>query len=54
MQQKYILALDQGTGSSRAILFDKNRKVINISQCETKQYFPQDGWVEQDPVEILE
>ncbi len=52
MQQKYILALDQGTGSSRAILFDKNRKVINISQCETKQYFPQDGWVEQDPVEI--
>ncbi len=49
---KYILALDQGTTSSRAILFDKQGKVISLKQQEFTQIFPQPGWVEHDPAEI--
>lgn len=49
---KYILALDQGTTSSRAILFDKKGNIISVAQKEFKQYFPKPGWVEHDPVEI--
>ncbi|MBX3252776.1 MAG: glycerol kinase GlpK [Chitinophagaceae bacterium] len=48
----YILAFDQGTTSSRAIIFDKNGKVISVAQKEFKQIFPQPGWVEHDPNEI--
>lgn len=51
--KKYILSLDQGTTSSRAVLFDKNREIVGIAQRETAQIFPQPGWVEQDPMEIL-
>ncbi len=50
--KNYILALDQGTTSSRAILFDRTGTVIDIEQQEFKQYFPQPGWVEQDALEI--
>lgn len=50
--EKYILALDQGTTSSRAILFDKKGSIISVAQKEFKQYFPKPGWVEHDPVEI--
>lgn len=46
---KYILALDQGTTSSRAIIFDKNSKIISIAQKEFGQIFPRSGWVEHDP-----
>ncbi|CAN5862543.1 glycerol kinase GlpK [soil metagenome] len=49
---KYILALDQGTTSSRAIIFDKNSQIISISQKEFGQTFPKSGWVEHDPMEI--
>lgn len=49
---KYILAIDQGTTSSRAIIFDKNRKIVGIGQKEFSQYFPKSGWVEHDPEEI--
>lgn len=49
---KYILALDQGTTSSRAILFDKLGQIIGIAQKEFKQIYPQPGWVEHDPMEI--
>lgn len=49
---KYILAIDQGTTSSRAIIFDKNRKIIGVGQKEFKQCFPKPGWVEHDPEEI--
>ncbi len=49
---KYVLALDQGTTSSRAILFDKNGNAIASAQKEFKQYFPKPGWVEHDPMEI--
>ena len=48
----YILALDQGTTSSRAILFNKDAQVVGISQKEIKQIYPKTGWVEQDPMEI--
>ena len=54
MKKKYILALDQGTSSSRTILFDKNQNVIGIEQTELKQYYPKAGWVEQNPHEIWE
>ncbi|PSH67405.1 MULTISPECIES: glycerol kinase GlpK [Phyllobacterium] len=48
----YVLAIDQGTTSSRAIIFDKNRKVAGKSQQEFTQIYPQSGWVEHDPEEI--
>ena len=47
-----VLALDQGTTSSRAILFDQNQAVQSVAQREFKQIFPQPGWVEHDPEEI--
>jgi len=49
---KFILALDQGTTSSRAILFDKKGTICGTSQKEFTQYFPKAGWVEHDPMEI--
>jgi glycerol kinase len=48
----YILALDQGTTSSRAILFDRQAKVVAVAQQEFRQIYPQPGWVEHDPMEI--
>ncbi|ESU34250.1 glycerol kinase [Bacillus sp. 17376] len=50
--EKYILSLDQGTTSSRAILFDKAGKVVHVSQKEFTQHFPKPGWVEHDANEI--
>ncbi|MEO6844921.1 MAG: glycerol kinase GlpK, partial [Ginsengibacter sp.] len=50
--KEYILTLDQGTTSSRAILFDKNGKIASIAQKEFKQFYPKPGWVEHDPMEI--
>ncbi|MGV8118935.1 MAG: glycerol kinase GlpK [Candidatus Xenobiia bacterium LiM19] len=52
MSGKYILALDQGTTSSRAIIFDDNASVIATAQKEFTQFFPRPGWVEHDPDEI--
>lgn len=49
---RYILSIDQGTTSSRAILFDEEAKVIGMAQKEFRQYFPQPGWVEHDANEI--
>ena len=51
-EQSYILSIDQGTTSSRAILFTKKGEVVNIAQQEFKQLFPQSGWVEHNPKEI--
>ncbi len=50
----YILALDQGTTSSRAIVFDKESRIISVAQKEYTQIFPKGGWVEHDPTEIWE
>ncbi|ARK22227.1 glycerol kinase GlpK [Sporosarcina ureae] len=52
MTKKYILALDQGTTSSRAILFDKKGDIFHTAQQEFKQYFPKSGWVEHNADEI--
>ena len=49
---KYIVALDQGTTSSRAILFDENQSIVGVAQKEFTQYYPKEGWVEHDPMEI--
>lgn len=52
MSLRYILSLDQGTTSSRSILFNEKGDAIGMAQKEFKQYFPQPGWVEHDPEEI--
>jgi len=49
---RYLLAIDQGTTSSRAIVFDGQGHRVGVAQQEFQQYFPQDGWVEHDPLEI--
>jgi glycerol kinase len=49
---QYILALDQGTTSSRAIIFDKKGRQVAVAQKDFEQHFPKAGWVEHDPVEI--
>ena len=49
---KYILSLDQGTTSSRAVLFDEEQNIVTIAQKEFTQLYPREGWVEHDPTEI--
>ena len=49
---RYILAADQGTTSSRAILFDEHQNIVAVSQREFTQYYPKEGWVEHDAIEI--
>ena len=51
-QKQYIIALDQGTTSSRAILFDKEQNIVELAQKEFTQHYPHPGWVEHDPMEI--
>lgn len=50
--KKYVIALDQGTTSSRCILFDKEQHMVQAAQKEYTQFYPQPGWVEHDPMEI--
>src|ERR1700749_3302238 len=52
MSAHYILALDQGTTSSRSLLFDEQGNIVSLAQKEFQQVFPQPGWVEHDPNEI--
>ena len=52
MEKKYVLSIDAGTTSSRAILFNKNAEVVEIAQYEFNQHFPKEGWVEHDALEI--
>ena len=52
MEKKYIISLDQGTTSSRAIIFDKDLNITSMSQKEHTQFYPKSGWVEHDPMEI--
>lgn len=52
MDKKYIIALDQGTTSSRAIVFDNDQKIVGVAQKEFTQIYPKEGWVEHDPMEI--
>ena len=48
----FLLALDQGTSSSRSIIFDGNGQIVCSAQCEFAQIYPQAGWVEHDPMEL--
>ncbi len=52
-EQKYIVALDQGTTSSRAVVLDHDANIVSVSQREFTQIYPDDGWVEHDPMEIF-
>ncbi|MBI9055574.1 MAG: glycerol kinase GlpK [Bacteroidales bacterium] len=54
MHKEFILSLDQGTSSSRSLLFNKNIEVVGWEQSEFTQYYPKAGWVEHDPIEIWE
>ena len=54
MAEKYVMALDQGTTSSRCIIYNRKGEQISIAQKEFKQIFPQAVWVEHDPMEIWE
>ena len=49
---RFVLAIDQGTTSTRAILFDKNMGIHAMSQREFTQHFPNSGWVEHDPMDL--
>ena len=51
-EKKYVLAIDQGTTSSRAIIFDHDGQIVSVGQLEHEQIFPKAGWVEHDPTEI--
>lgn len=53
MAEKYVMSLDQGTTSSRAIIFNKKGEIVAKAQNEFTQFYPQNGWVEHDPNEIL-
>ena len=50
--KRYVLALDEGTTSARAILFDRDARIVSMAQHEFTQIYPQPGWVEHDPVEL--
>jgi len=52
MDGQYILALDQGTTSSRAMLFDRGGNIVSLAQKEFRQIYTQPGWVEHDPYDI--
>ena len=52
MAKEYVMALDAGTTSNRAIIFDKNSKIVGVAQREFTQHFPKPGWVEHDADEI--
>ena len=52
LEKRFILALDQGTTSSRAILFDSGQRIVSVAQRDFAQHYPREGWVEHDPMEI--
>jgi glycerol kinase len=52
MSEQYVAAIDQGTASSRCLVFDRSARIVSVSQKEHQQFFPRPGWVEHDPEEI--
>ncbi|MGK5555946.1 glycerol kinase GlpK [Actinomadura kijaniata] len=52
MTERYVMSIDQGTTSTRCILFDHSGRLVSVAQREHRQYFPRPGWVEHDPMEI--
>src|SRR5690348_8751921 len=51
--QYYLLAIDQGTTNSRAIIFNRSGEIVGAHEIALTQYYPQDGWIEQDPEEMF-
>ena len=54
MSDSLILAIDQGTSSTRTILYDSSGKTLNVAQMEHEMIYPRPGWVEHNPLELLE
>jgi glycerol kinase len=54
MEKKYVMAFDSGTTSNRAVIFDHDGEIVSSAQREFRQIYPKPGWVEHDPIEILE
>jgi len=52
MTERYVVAIDQGTTSTRCIVFDRRGRLVSLAQQEHKQYYPRPGWVEHDAAEI--
>ena len=52
MSERYVAAIDQGTASSRCMVFDRRARIVSVAQKEHRHYFPRPGWVEHDPEEI--
>jgi glycerol kinase len=52
MTERYVVAIDQGTTSTRCIVFDRRGQLVSVAQREHQQYFPKPGWVEHDAMEI--
>src|SRR5581483_9355266 len=52
MVAQYVMSIDQGTGSTRAILFDQGGRLVSVAQREHRQFYPRPGWVEHDAMEI--
>jgi glycerol kinase len=52
MSEQYVAAIDQGTASSRCLIFDRSARIVSVAQKEHQQFFPRPGWVEHDPEEI--
>ena len=52
MQKQFIMAIDQGTTSSRAVIINHQGEIVAVAQEEFSQYYPENGWVEHDPLEI--
>ena len=53
VKDAYVASIDQGTASSRCLLFDERGRIVSVAQKEHRQLFPRPGWVEHDPEEIL-
>ena len=51
--KQYVMALDQGTTSSRAVIFDDAQNIVGIAQKEYAQIYPREGWVEHDPLSLI-
>ena len=54
MSEQYVAAIDQGTASSRCLIFDRSARIVSVAQKEHQQFFPRPGWVEHDAAEIWE
>ena len=52
MKERYVAAIDQGTASSRCLIFDRSGNIVSVAQKEHRHIYPRPGWVEHDPLEL--